>query len=133
MGSYACVLVSFQNICSLHEILGVFEESFYKFLTKLSLSLYLLACAVCSKSHILCLIIVFIICTLMEKHALIWFFFLSIFLSNDVESNPGPSYYDKFFTFMNWNINSLAKYNFQRVQLIEALNTIFNYDLISIF
>ena len=33
---------------------------------------------------------------------------------------------------MSWNVNSLAKENFQRVRLIEARNSIFNYDLISI-
>ena len=33
---------------------------------------------------------------------------------------------------MSWNVNSLAKDNFQRVRLIEAHNSIFNYDLISI-
>ena len=33
---------------------------------------------------------------------------------------------------MSWNVNSLAKNNFQRVRLIEAHNSIFNYDLISI-
>ena len=33
---------------------------------------------------------------------------------------------------MTWNVNSLAKDNFQRVNLIEAHNSIFNYDLISI-
>ena len=33
---------------------------------------------------------------------------------------------------MSWNINSLAKDNFKRVRLIEAHNSIFNYDLISI-
>ena len=32
---------------------------------------------------------------------------------------------------MNWNINSLTKENFHRVDLIEAHNSIFNYDLIS--
>ena len=32
---------------------------------------------------------------------------------------------------MNWNLNSLAKDNFQRVELIEAHNSQFNYDLIS--
>ena len=31
-----------------------------------------------------------------------------------------------------WNLNSLAKENFERVQLIEAHNSIFNYDFISI-
>ena len=33
---------------------------------------------------------------------------------------------------MSWNVNSLAKDNFQRVRLIEAHNSIFNYNLISI-
>ena len=33
---------------------------------------------------------------------------------------------------MSWNLNSLAKNNFQRVRLIEAHNSRFNYDLISI-
>ena len=33
---------------------------------------------------------------------------------------------------MNWNVNSLVNDNFRRVQAIEAHNTLFNYDLISI-
>ena len=33
---------------------------------------------------------------------------------------------------MPWNVNSLGKDNFQRVRLIEAHNSIFNYDMISI-
>ena len=45
--------------------------------------------------------------------------------------NPGPHYQSNFFNFMSWNLNSLAKDNFQRVRLIEAHNSIFNYDLIS--
>ena len=34
--------------------------------------------------------------------------------------------------FMNGNVNSFAKDNFQRVRLMEAHTAIFNYDLISI-
>ena len=33
---------------------------------------------------------------------------------------------------MNWNLNSLTKENFHRVDLIEAHNSISNYDLISV-
>ena len=33
---------------------------------------------------------------------------------------------------MSWNLNSITKDNFQRVRLIEAHNSLFNYDLISI-
>ena len=53
-------------------------------------------------------------------------------LSNDVQLNPGPHFQNNFFNFMSWNVNSLAKDNFQRVNLIEAHNSLFKYDLISI-
>ena len=46
--------------------------------------------------------------------------------------NPGPHFQNSFFNSMNWNLNSLVKANFERVQLIEAHNPIFNYDFISI-
>ena len=55
-----------------------------------------------------------------------------IILANDIHVNPGPHYQNNFFTFMTWNVNSLAKNDFERVQLIEAHNSLFNYDLISI-
>ena len=33
---------------------------------------------------------------------------------------------------MTWNLNSVTTNNFERVHLIEAHNSLFNYDLISI-
>ena len=45
-----------------------------------------------------------------------------------MELNPG----DNYFTFLNWNVNSLSKDNFDRAQLLEAHNSIYDYDLISI-
>ena len=97
-------------------------------------SLYLLATAVCPASHLLCLIIIFITCTYVSRKVPVWVSLLLVLLSNDIEINPGPglSYHENFFTFMNWNLNSLSKDNFQRVQAIEAHNSLFNYDLISI-
>ena len=55
-------------------------------------------------------------------------------MSNDIRLNPGPQshFLDNPLTFMNWNLNSLTKDNFRRVDLIEAHNSIFNYDLISV-
>ena len=53
-------------------------------------------------------------------------------MSNDISKNPGPHFQNTFFNFMSWNLNSLVKDNFQRVSLIEAHNSFFNYDLISI-
>ena len=57
---------------------------------------------------------------------------LLIILSNDVSRYPGPPFHNSFFNFMSWNVNSIAKDDFQRVRLIEAHNSIFNYDLISV-
>ena len=55
-----------------------------------------------------------------------------LLLANDIELNPGPPMQNKFLSFMNWNLNSLVKGNFERVGLIETHNTTFNYDLISV-
>ena len=60
-----------------------------------------------------------------------WLIFIRLILANDVELNPGE-FSNSFFTFCNWNVNSLAKDNFERVQLLEAHNALFNYDLISL-
>ena len=48
-----------------------------------------------------------------------------LIMCGDVESNPG-------FTFMQWNCNSLPAHNFTRVTLIEAYNTLHNFDLIAL-
>ena len=44
----------------------------------------------------------------------------------------GPHMHNQYLSFMNWNLNLLVKDNFARVGLIEAHNTIFDYDLISV-
>ena len=60
-----------------------------------------------------------------------WVTFLRIILSNDIEKNPG-GFKNGFFNFCTWNLNSLGKDKFNRVRLLEAHNSIFNYDLISL-
>ena len=59
---------------------------------------------------------------------------LLIVLSNDIHLNPVPQshFQNNCLNFMNWNLNSLTKDNFRHVDLIEAHNSIFNYDLISV-
>ena len=59
----------------------------------------------------------------------IWVPFLVIVISNDTERNPGDN---NLFTFCNWNLNSLTKDNFGRLNLLEAHNSLFNYDIISL-
>ena len=45
---------------------------------------------------------------------------------------PGRHFITVFFNFMFWNVNSIAKDDVQRVRIMEAHNSIFNCDLISI-
>ena len=98
----------------------------------LSLTLSLLSTSTTSETHVLCLVIVYISCNWFTKNVPLWVTFLLILLSNDVELNPGPLYHENFFTFMNWNLNSIVKNSFERIKLIEAHNSLFNYDLISL-
>ena len=79
-----------------------------------------------------CLMMFQIWCHLYVKRVPRWLPIILILLSNDINLNPGPHFQNNLFNFMSWNVNSLAKDNFQRVSLIEAHNSIFNYDLISI-
>ena len=58
-------------------------------------------------------------------------------MSSDVHPNPGPSSVDQnfssgFLSFCNWNLNTLSKDNFYRISLLEAHNTIYKYDIISL-
>ena len=69
--------------------------------------------------------------------AAFWIYTLIILLSFDVEKNPGPpsqanGFSAGFFSFCNWNINTLSKDDFYRISLLEAHNTIYNYDIISL-
>ena len=61
-----------------------------------------------------------------------WLPFLLIILSNDIHLNPGPGFHNNFFNFLCWNLNSLVKEHFERVHLIEAHNSIYNYDLMTV-
>ena len=56
---------------------------------------------------------------------------LILLLSNDIAKNPGPNR-NKFFNFMCWNLNSFPKDGFTRKDLLEAHNSIYDYDIISL-
>ena len=57
-----------------------------------------------------------------------------ISLSNDVSENPGPPFTtasdgaSPYFSFCNWNLNTLSKDDFSRVSLLDAHNSIHKYD-----
>ena len=66
-----------------------------------------------------------------------WLFGLLLLLSSDVHPNPGPppgnsEFSSGFLSFCNWNLNTLSKDIFCRVSLLEAHNTIYKYDIISL-
>ena len=79
----------------------------------------------------LCLVALQNCCYFFFKYIPDWLPIILIKLSNDVHPNPGP-FQNDYFTFMNWNCNSIAKDDFLRLRLLEAQNSISNYDLISL-
>ena len=100
------------------------------FFTILSTSMFYLSTTPCAGT--LCLLVFQTWCQWLTRNSSPRLQILLIALSNDVHQNPGPPFHNSFFTFMSWNVKYIAKDNFQRVRLIEAHNSIFNYDLISI-
>ena len=54
--------------------------------------------------------------------------FRDILLSGDVETNPGPETLE----ICSWNLKSIIAHDFLRASLLEAYNSIYNYDLICI-
>ena len=72
------------------------------------------------------------VCNISFEFSTFWIFYLLLLLSSDVHPNPGPNYNtNRDFSngFCNWNLNTLSKDNFNRISLLEAHNTIFNYDI----
>ena len=96
------------------------------------LSIYIYSIALTPSTCILYLMIFQVWCHSFTIHVPPWLPTILILLSNDIHLNPGPHFQNSFFNFMLWNLNSLAKDNFQRIRLIETHNSLFNYDLISI-
>ena len=97
------------------------------------LSMYIFSIALTPTDYILSLV-VFQIWSNSFKNVPRWLPMLLIVLSNDIHLNPGPQshFQNNYLNFMNWNLNSLTKDNFRRVDLIEAHNSIFYYDLIHV-
>ena len=69
----------------------------------------------------------YIVCMTCYTLQLHWAF-RAILLSGDIETNPGP----ETLNFCSWNLNSIIAYDFLRISLIKAYNSVFNYDLIDI-
>ena len=70
----------------------------------------------------------------------LWYFQLILSLSNDISENPGPQFTNTwggvgglpYFSFCNWNLNTLSNDEFSRVSLLNAHNSIHKYDIISL-
>ena len=73
---------------------------------------------------------IYAVCLLFYTLHLQWSIYKHILLRTDIEKNPGPD--QGTFKFCSWNLNSLCAYEFIRVSLIEAYNSIHTYDLIGI-
>ena len=54
-------------------------------------------------------------------------------ISGDIERNPGPeNVHNQNLSLCHWNLNGITANNFIKLSLLEAYNTIHNFDLICI-
>ena len=110
-----------------------FKDVLYQKISSTLLFIVIITCSTSQNTHVLCVILMVSSCLSKLSKIPVWVPSLLILLSEDVHKNPGPiGYHDSFFKFCNWNLNSLAKDNFSRVKLLEAHNSLFNYDIISL-
>ena len=108
-----------------------FRITFFQLLFTI-LSIHIFHLAITHIASILCILVFHNWCHCYTQNSPQWLQILLIILSNDVSLNPGTPFHNSLFNFMSWNVNYIAKDDFRRVRLIEAHNSITNYDLISI-
>ena len=61
----------------------------------------------------------------------LWFYSISITLSGDVETNPGPKRNStETFSFCHWNLNSISSHNYVKIYLLKAYITVHKFDII---
>ena len=61
----------------------------------------------------------------------IWLIFILLICSGDIETNPGPkSKSCQSFSICHWNLNSISAHNFTKLSLLQAYNSVHNYDII---
>ena len=60
------------------------------------------------------------------------FFYTTNFVCGDVELNPGPKNRNSCYNFSvcHWNLNSITVHNFGKVNLLQAYNAIYDFDMI---
>ena len=54
----------------------------------------------------------------------------TLILSGNVLENPCPNDYN--LKFFHWNLDSITAHDKTKISLIEAFNSVFNYDLLAI-
>ena len=58
---------------------------------------------------------------------------LALIISGDIECNPGPeNIHNQNLSLCHWNLNGIAANNFIKISLLEAYNSIHNFDVICI-
>ena len=57
---------------------------------------------------------------------------LALLISGDIETNPGPERCNQNISLCHWNLNGIAANNFVKISLLEAYNSLHDFDIICI-
>ena len=138
-------IYTYFSLFELFLVIFILDKSFLKYLPDVH-TLIILKCRFYSNIHRLCFsfykfnirFLFYTVHSLLNfPNATLWYYQLVISLSNDVSENPGPIHIDQeadspYFSFCNWNLNTLSKNGFSRLSLLQAHNLHHKYDIISL-
>ena len=119
---FSLLILMEPNLANVIRVAQKFKKSI-SLLLFLCITIIMFTLAVSPAASLLCLVVFQILCYTFFKTVPTWLSILLILLSHDVQLHPGPGYQNNFLNFMNWNLNSISKNDFERVRLIEAHNS----------
>ena len=110
LNAFLCIYVSFRFIYNISVYIAINHKTYLKiFLKFFTFYLYFFE---------LCLTINHVIC-----------YFLLI-MSGDIETNPGPINEKTSISICHWNLNGVSTQNYVKLSMLEAYNSIYDYDII---
>ena len=137
----------FFSVFDSYILIFVFDKSFLMFFPRKNTLLGFRKC-LHTNIHNLCpltfkslvdLIVFSVSLLLSTPYTNLWYCQLLISLSNDISKIPGPSCpiqspgeATPYFSFCNWNLNTLSKDYFSRINILIAHSAIYKYDIISL-
>ena len=126
--------------CLLSALIYAFVWSFFRIFSMVRFTVNLIRFAINSKLFLFPITRIFrkvrlqlitLLYSVMIVNVMLWYFFLLLELSGDVEFNPGPKPdSSQSFSICHWNLNSMSAHNYSKISLLTAYISIHVFDIV---